>query len=112
MGVQGGPGAQWAPSRTDRAGRRDLAPLKIQLKLKTYSPSRANEIKNTSMVWAREGVSERQWRSAANRPSRQARPGGGYTRLPLWGSCQRYALTEGAALNRGPGCGLCKSGPR
>ena len=78
MGVQGGPGAQWAPSRTDRAGRRDLAPLKIQLKLKTYSPSRANEIKNTSMVWAREGVSERRWRSAANRPSRQARPGGGH----------------------------------
>ena len=50
------------------------------------------------MVWAREGVSERRWRSAANRPSRQARPGGGYTRLPLWGSCQRIALTEGAAL--------------
>ena len=33
------------------------------------------------MVWAREGVSERQWRSAANRPSRQARRGVGSTQL-------------------------------
>ena len=38
MGVQGGPGAQWAPSRTDRAGRRDLAPLKILLKIKNEIP--------------------------------------------------------------------------
>ena len=33
------------------------------------------------MVWAWEGVSERQWRSAANRPSRQARRGVGSTQL-------------------------------
>ena len=38
MGVQGG-----------------YAPLKIQLNLKPYSPSRASEVTHTSMVWAREG---------------------------------------------------------
>ena len=38
MGVQGG-----------------YAPLKIHLNLKTYSPSRACEVKDTFRVWAREG---------------------------------------------------------
>ena len=30
--------------------------MKIQLNLKTYSPSRACEVTHTSMVWAREGA--------------------------------------------------------
>ena len=50
--------------------------MKIQFNLKTNFPSRACEVTHTFTVWAREGVSERRWRSAANRPSRQARPGG------------------------------------
>ena len=41
--------------------------MKILLKLKTFSPSRASKVIVTAHVWAREGVSERRWRSAANR---------------------------------------------
>ena len=53
--------------------------MKIQLNVKAYPPSRACEGTAFAVIWAREGVSERQWRSAANRPSRQARPGVGCT---------------------------------
>ena len=42
------------------------------------------------MVWAREGA------------------GGGHTRLPLWGSCQRVALTEGATLELPSQMASCK----
>ena len=39
------------------------------------SPSRPSAVLSFTKVWAWEGVSERRWRSAANRPSRQARRG-------------------------------------
>ena len=39
------------------------------------SPSRTAKVRIIALVPLREGVSERQWRSAANRPSRQARRG-------------------------------------
>ena len=35
--------------------------------------------------------------------------GGGYTRLPLWGSCQRVALTEGATLELPSQMASCKA---
>ena len=41
------------------------------------SPSRTEKDEIIAIVPLREGVSERQWRSAANRPKRELRPGGG-----------------------------------
>ena len=46
-------------------GRRQSPPL--ELNYITFSPSRTSRGTYTSLVWAREGVSERRWRSAANR---------------------------------------------
>ena len=42
-GGQGGPGAQWAPFRTDRAGRRDLTPLENLGGIPIKSPSRGGK---------------------------------------------------------------------
>ena len=39
----------------------------LELNYISISPSHASEGTDSTMVWAREGVSERQWRSAANR---------------------------------------------
>ena len=62
------------PSR--QARQRMLPPLELDY-IKP-SPSHAGKLSPSGDVGAWEGVSERRWRSAANRPSRQARPGGGY----------------------------------
>ena len=61
---------------TEPAGETALPPP-LELNYSTFSPSHAGRLSSLGNVCAWEGVSERRWRSAANRPSRQARPGGG-----------------------------------
>ena len=80
MGVQGG-----------------NAPLKILLNLKNKIPlPRLQGNRYLSGMGAGGG---RGWGADSSPPAwRQTRPGDGDTRLPLWGSFQRIALTEGAAL--------------
>ena len=78
--------------------------MKIHLNLKTYSPSRACEGTDSSLVWAREGG-----RGGCTRPEQTGRRDqgvgtaklsypAGETWLSLWESWQRAALTERAAL--------------
>ena len=69
---------------TEPAGETALPPL-LELNYISFSPSRASEGAYIVSVKAREGVSERRWRSAANRPKRELRPGGGLKRAYLLG---------------------------
>ena len=95
-----GPGAQWAPSRTDGRGSGDrrrtlstgelrphggrLSPSKRGIpkgahgplgKRKIKFPPRCGKVSSRADYNNGRGVSERRWRSAANRPRRQPRRG-------------------------------------
>ena len=57
-----------APLKKGGLSKGEASPPPLELNYIKPSPSRACEVKYTSMVWTREGgVSERRWRSAANR---------------------------------------------
>ena len=84
-------------SATDRAGRRDGLPPPFGIKLYNFLPLPYRKTIDYRLVNLREGVSERRWRSAANRstlPLRSAlngrhwrpapEPAGEKTLGPLW----------------------------
>ena len=81
----------------------EALPPPLELNYITFSPSRTVKVRTIAFVPLREGVSERRWRSAANRPSRQARPGGGSHK-----SCpHRQARRGWGGWHRRPGKSLC-----
>ena len=80
MGVQGG-----------------NAPLKIQLSLKTYSPSRASEGTAFTVVWAREGGERAPvalCREPVSAPASGPAPRWGASRTDRSGSGDRFAAAE------------------
>ncbi len=82
----------------------EALPPPLELNYITFSPSRTVKVRTIAFVPLREGVSERRWRSAANRPSRQARPGGGLRYTPPTRQARRWhdeVVTERAVLSRG-----------